>query len=65
MKNPNYHQRTTEINFDYVIKQFDARVMSFYKDTRFNAVETNFWEAGVGLQFQISKTFTKHSRRNP
>jgi len=55
VKNPNYHQRTTEIDFDYVIKQFDARLMSFYKDTRFNAVETNFWEAGIGLQFQISK----------
>lgn len=53
--NPNYHQRTTEINFDYIIKQFDARLMSFYKDTRFNAVESNFWEAGIGLQFQISK----------
>ena len=55
VKNPNYHQRTTEIDFDYVIKQFDARLMSFYKDTRFNAVEGNFWEAGIGLQFQISK----------
>ena len=56
VKNPNYHQRTTEINFDYIIKQFDARIMSFYKDTRFNAVNANFWEAGVGVQFQISKT---------
>ncbi len=55
VKNPNYHQRTTEIDFDYVIKQFDARLMSFYKDTRFNGVENNFWEAGIGLQFQISK----------
>ena len=43
------------MNFNYVIKQFDARVMSFYKDTSFNAVQTNFWEAGVGLQIQISK----------
>jgi hypothetical protein len=53
--NPNYHQKTTEVNFSYVIKQFDARVMTFYKDTRFNAVNTNFWQAGVGLQFQLSK----------
>ena len=43
------------MNFDYIIKQFDARVMSFYKDTRFNAVQKNTWEAGVGLQLQISK----------
>jgi hypothetical protein len=53
--NPYYRQRTTEINVDYVIKQFDARVMSFYRDVRFSAVNTNTWEAGVGLQFQISK----------
>ena len=26
--------------FNYVIKQFNARVMIFYKDTRFNAVQT-------------------------
>jgi hypothetical protein len=50
-----YRQNTAEVNFDYIIKQFDARVMSFYKDTRFNAVEKNTWEAGVGLQLQISK----------
>jgi hypothetical protein len=55
VKNPNYHQRTTEIDFDYVIKQFDARLMSFFKDTRFNAVNSDFFEAGIGLQFQISK----------
>lgn len=53
--NPSYRQKTTEVNVDYVIKQFDARLMSFYKDTRFNAVQGNFWEAGIGLQFQISK----------
>jgi len=50
-----YRQNTAEVNFDYIIKQFDARVMSFYKDTRFNAVQANTWEAGVGLQLQISK----------
>ena len=53
--NPYYRQRTTEINVNYVIKQFDARVMSFYRDVRFSGVKTNTWEAGVGLQFQISK----------
>ncbi len=50
-----YRQNTAEVNFDYIIKQFDARVMSFYKDTRFDAVQANTWEAGVGLQLQISK----------
>jgi hypothetical protein len=54
-KNVSYRQKTTEIDVNYVIKQFDARVMSFYKDERFNAIAPNTWEAGVGLQFQISK----------
>jgi hypothetical protein len=50
---PSYDQKTTEINFNYVIKQFKARVMTFYKDTRFNRELPNFWQAGVGLQVQI------------
>ena len=36
---PDYDQKTTEINLNYVIKQFNARVMIFYKDTRFDAVQ--------------------------
>jgi hypothetical protein len=48
-----YRQKTTEVNFNYIIKEFDARVMTFFRDTRFNAVETNSWQAGVGLQIQI------------
>jgi hypothetical protein len=49
-----YRQNTTEINFNYVIKEFNARVMTFFKDTRFNVpTRTDFWQAGVGLQFQI------------
>ena len=50
---PSYDQKTTEINFNYIIKQFKARVMTFYKDTRFNREVPNFWQAGVGLQIQI------------
>jgi len=52
---PSYRQNTAEINVDYIIKQFDARVMSFYRDARFNAVNSNSWQAGIGLQLQISK----------
>ena len=48
-----YDQKTTEINLNYVIKQFNARVMMFYKDTRFDAVRTNFKQFGVGLQMQM------------
>ena len=50
---PSYNQKTTEVNFNYVIKQFNARVMTFYKDTRFNRVQPDFWQAGVGLQIQM------------
>ena len=53
--NPSYRQKTTEVDFDYVIKQFDARLMSFYENIHFNTVKTNTWEAGIGLQFQLSK----------
>jgi hypothetical protein len=49
----NYDQKTTEVNFNYVIKQFNARIMSFYEDMRFNNVKPNVWQAGIGLQIQI------------
>jgi len=48
-----YTQKTTEVNFDYVIKDFNARIMLFYKDTRFDAVIPNSKQFGVGLQLQI------------
>jgi hypothetical protein len=54
---PSYRQNTTEVNLSYVIKQFDARVMSFYRNASFNDVAANNWQAGVGLQLQLSKTF--------
>ena len=50
---PSYHQKTTEVNVNYVIRQFNARVMTFFKDTRFNTLKTDFWQAGVGLQIQM------------
>jgi hypothetical protein len=50
---PSYNQKTTEINFNYVIKQFNARVMSFYEDTRYNRFGINTWHLGIGLQIQI------------
>jgi len=49
----NFDQKTTEINFNYVIRQFNARVMAFFKDTRFTAVRANFKQFGVALQLQI------------
>lgn len=48
-----FDQDTTELNFNYIIKQFDARVMMFYRDTRFDAVNPNTKVFGVGLQVQM------------
>jgi hypothetical protein len=48
-----YNQKTTEVNFNYVIKQFNARVMSFFEDMKFNNTKPDVWQAGVGLQVQI------------
>lgn len=50
---PNYDQKTTEVNVNYVISQFKARVMTFYRDTRFNRERKDFWQLGVGLQIQM------------
>jgi hypothetical protein len=48
-----FDQKTTEFNFNYVIKDFNARVMSFYQNTKFTAINTNTWRIGVGLQIQM------------
>jgi hypothetical protein len=48
-----YDQKTTEINFNYVIKQFNARVMLFYLQKNFSAVLPNDKQIGVGLQVQM------------
>ena len=50
---PSYNQKTTEVNVDYVIKQFKARVMTFCQNFRFNGQKTDYWRAGIGLQLQI------------
>jgi hypothetical protein len=52
-KTPNYTQTTPEVNVNYVIKQFNARVMSFFRDTRFDRVRQDFWQIGIGLQLQM------------
>ena len=49
-RTPSYDQKTTEVNFNYVIKQFKARVMTFFRDRRFNRENPITWQAGIGLQ---------------
>jgi len=48
-----YAQKTGEINFNYILKQFNARIMSFYQILRFNRINTDSWNAGLGLQIQM------------
>ena len=48
-----YDQDTTEVNLNYLMQQFNARFMIFFKDTRFSAVRSNFFQFGVGLQIQM------------
>ena len=50
---PSYDQKTSEVNLNYVIKQFNARVMSFFQDLRFNRQRPDTWQAGIGLQIQM------------
>ena len=42
----NFDQKTTEVNFNYVIKQFNARVMTFYKDTRIQQRDNQYLAGG-------------------
>jgi hypothetical protein len=48
-----YTQKTSEANLNYVIKEFNARVMSFYKNYNFSARQPDFWQVGLGLQIQM------------
>ena len=48
-----YNQKTTEVDLNYIIRQFNARVMIFFKDTSYTAVQTDDFQVGVGLQIQM------------
>lgn len=50
---PDYDQDTSEFNLNYIIKEFNARVMFFFKNTTFSAVKTDSMQVGVGLQIQM------------
>jgi hypothetical protein len=48
-----YDQKTSEVNLNYIIKQFNGRVQIFYRDTRYDAVRPNTKVFGVGMQVQM------------
>jgi len=35
------------------MKQFNARLMMFFLDKRFNKIQRDTWQAGIGFQVQI------------
>jgi len=51
--NPEYKQKTTEVDVNYIIKSFNARVSLFYKDFKFDAVKSDFSQVGLGVQLQL------------
>jgi hypothetical protein len=48
-----YDQTTTEFNVNYILKEFNARVMFFFRNTDFSAVRPDSKAVGVGLQIQM------------
>ena len=48
-----YDQDTTELNLNYIIREHNARVMFFFRNTTFSAVRPDSKAVGVGLQIQM------------
>jgi hypothetical protein len=48
-----FNQKTTEINVNYLIKEFNARVQTFYQKTDFSNTRPDAWKAGIGFQIQM------------
>ena len=53
---PSYRQKTTDVEIGYIMKQFDARLYAYGRNVSFNSyLMENYWDAGLGLQLQLSK----------
>ena len=50
---PDFDQKTSEVNFNYILNEFNARVMVFFKKTDYTAVRMDDTQIGVGLQIQM------------
>ena len=50
---PDFKQKTTEVNFNYILNEFNARLMIFFKNTDYSAVRMDDVQVGVGLQIQM------------
>lgn len=49
----NYNQKTTEFNVNYLFKEFNGRVMTFFRKADYSRGKPTSWAAGLGLQIQI------------
>lgn len=52
---PSYRQKTTDVEIGYIMKQFDARLFAYGMNVSYTGVMKNYWDAGLGLQLQLSK----------
>jgi hypothetical protein len=50
---PEYAQKTTEADINYIIKTFNARFSLFFKDDQYSADLPSTRQVGVGMQLQI------------
>ena len=50
---PDFSQKTTEVDLNYILNQFNARLMVFFKKTDYSAVRLDDVQVGVGLQIQM------------
>ena len=41
------------MNFNYILNEFNARLMIFFKNTDYSAVRMDDVQVGVGLQIQM------------
>ena len=49
----NYNQKTSEVNVNYLFKEFNGRFQTFYKKTTFDNARPDNWQIGIGLQIQM------------
>jgi hypothetical protein len=43
------------VEIGYIMKQFDARLFAYGMNVSYTGVMKNYWDAGLGLQLQLSK----------
>ena len=48
-----FDQKTSEVNFNYILNEFNARLMIFFKNTDYSDVRMDDVQVGVGLQIQM------------